>query len=63
MRRMRKTSSTSVNGVGIKIVMPKTGASPDFDLPRRADERANDDEPRRQAPPPPGMGKLLDKTV
>jgi len=60
---MRKASPTSARGVGVRLVTPKTGTSPDFDLQRRVEEHADDDEPRRRAPPPPGMGKLLDKLV
>ena len=58
---MRKTSITSVGGLGVQIVTAKIASSPKRQPPRKANER--DDDLAEQAPPPPGMGKLVDKTV
>ncbi|HXX26001.1 MAG TPA: hypothetical protein VEJ40_05020 [Pseudolabrys sp.] len=46
--------------IGIQTIMPTT-ATPQQKPP----QPANDDIPSaaRQAPPPPGMGKLVDKTI
>jgi hypothetical protein len=51
----------SVSTVGIQTIMPSTGTPQQKPPP----QPANDDVPAsaRQAPPPPGMGKFLDKTV
>lgn len=62
----------SVSSIGIQTIMPKTGTSPNQTQPPQApSERASDsgdaalaaDAAAKQAPPPPGMGKLVDKTV
>ena len=58
---MRYTSIRSAGGLGVEIVNPKTGRSPKRQPSQPDDER--DDSPEEQAPPSPGMGKLLDKTV
>jgi len=53
----------SAISIGIQVIMPKTGTSP------QTPPQPNDDESEfaavvaQQAPPPPGMGKLVDKTV
>ena len=51
---------TSIVTIGIQTIMPTT-ATPQQKPP----QPANDDIPMaaRQAPPPPGMGKLVDKTI
>ncbi len=59
---MRKTSITSAGGLGIQIIMAKTGTSPKRQPPQPANEH-DADTPAEQAPPPPGMGKLVDKTA
>ena len=53
----------SVSSIGIQVILPKTGTSPEQTPPQPANTREADDAPPRQAPPPPGMGKLVDKTV
>jgi hypothetical protein len=61
---MRKTSSIGAAAVGIHAVMPKAATAPRRSRVQRADER--DDNPpdeSEQAPPPPGMGKLVDRTA
>jgi len=61
---MRKTSSIGSAAVGIHAVMPKAATAPRRSRVQRADER--DDNPpdeSEQAPPPPGMGKLVDRTA
>jgi hypothetical protein len=58
---MRKTSITSAGGLGVQIVTAKIASSPKRQTPRKANER--DDDLAEQSPPPPGMGKLVDKTV
>jgi len=52
----------NVSTIGIQTIMPTTGTPQQKQQPPQP---ANDDIPvaARQAPPPPGMGKLVDKTV
>jgi hypothetical protein len=52
----------SATSIGIQVIMPKTGTSQQQTLPQ-ANARGADEAPPKQAPPPPGMGKLVDKTV
>jgi len=59
---MRKTSITSAGGLGVQVIMTKSGPSPKRRPPQPVDER-DADTPAEQAPPPPGMGKLVDKTA
>ena len=59
---MRYTSITSAGGLGVAIVDAKTGRSPKRQPPQPENER-DDDSPDEQAPRPPGMGKLVDKTA
>ncbi len=59
---MRKTSITSAGGLGVQIVTAKIGPSPKRRPPRPANEH-DANSPEEQAPPPPGMGRLVDKTV
>ncbi|HXX06966.1 MAG TPA: hypothetical protein VEJ43_02715 [Pseudolabrys sp.] len=49
--------------IGIQTIMPKTGTSPKEPPPQPANARESDQAPANQAPPPPGMGKLVDKTA
>jgi len=61
----------SVITIGIQTIMPKTATSPQDSPPEpeSASARYSDnaalvaDAAAKQAPPPPGMGKLVDKTV
>ena len=55
----------SVSSIGIQIIMPKTGTSPQSAPQQQSNDRDADDASAaaRQAPPPPGMGRLIDKTV
>jgi hypothetical protein len=54
----------AVSSIGIQIIMPKTGTSPKEMPPQPTNERGAATPPVvRQAPPPPGMGKLVDKTA
>jgi hypothetical protein len=52
------------NSIGIQVIMPKTGTSPQTAPPPQP---ANDNDSQtaapKQAPPPPGMGKFVDKTA
>ena len=59
---MRYTSIRSAGGLGVQIVDAKTGRSPKRQTPQPENEHdaGSSDE---QAAPPPGMGKLVDKTV
>ena len=61
---MRKSSITSAGagGLGVQIVAAKIASSPKRRPLRPANER-DDDPPEEQTLPPPGMGKLVDKTV
>jgi len=49
--------------IGILTIMPKTGTSPQEMPPPPTSARESDHAPVKQAPPPPGMGKLVDKTA
>ena len=52
------------SSIGIQVIMPKTGTSPKSTPQHQANEReAASPTVVRQAPPPPGMGKLVDKTA
>ena len=62
----------SISSIGIQTIMPKTGTSQapqqqptanDNDADDMATEAAIADAVSHQAPPPPGMGKLIDKSV
>ena len=54
----------SASSIGIQVIMPKTGTSPQQTPQQQANERDADAAAAvRQAPPPPGMGRLVDKTV
>jgi hypothetical protein len=59
----------SIITIGIQTIMPKTATTPQDSPPEpgSADYADNAalvaDAVGRQAPPPPGMGKLVDKTV
>jgi hypothetical protein len=58
---MRYTSIKSAGGLGVQIVDAKTGRSPKRQPPQPENEHR--DSLDEQAPPPPGMGKLVDKTA
>jgi hypothetical protein len=58
---MRYTSIRSAGGLGVQIVDAKTGRSPKRQPPHPENE--HDSSPEDQAPPPPGMGNLVDKTA
>ena len=52
------------SSIGIQVIMPKTGTSPKSSPQQQANEREAANQPvARQAPPPPGMGKIVDKTA
>jgi len=63
----------SASSIGIQTIMPETGTKPQQQqspAPQQAEtERGAEyetmiaDAVARQAPPPPGMGKLVDKTI
>jgi hypothetical protein len=54
----------ALSDIGIQVIMPKTGTSPKSSLQQQANDREATNPPVvRQAPPPPGMGKLVDKTA
>ncbi len=58
---MRYTSIKSAGGLGVQIIDAKTGRSPKRQPPQPENEQG--DLPEEQAPPPPGMGNLVDKTA
>jgi hypothetical protein len=58
---MRYTSIRSAGGLGVQIIDAKTGRSPKRQPPHPENESG--DSPEEQAPPLPGMGKLVDKTA
>jgi hypothetical protein len=47
--------------IGIQIIMPDTGTRQEKTPPQPAHDDAA--SAQRQAPPPDGMGRLVDKTV
>ena len=49
--------------IGIQILMPKTGTSPKATPEQQASEREAATQPVVKAPPPPGMGKIVDKVA
>jgi hypothetical protein len=53
------------NSIGIQVIMPKTGTSPQTAPPPPANDNDSDSRTAapKQAPPPPGMGKFVDKTA
>ena len=60
----------SVTTIGIQLIMPKTGTSQEQTPPPEPESDRNSDHTAliadavaKQGPPPPGMGKLVDKTV
>jgi hypothetical protein len=60
----------SVTTIGIQLIMPKTGTSQEQSPPPEPDSKRYSDNAAliadavaRQGPPPPGMGKLVDKTA
>ena len=55
----------SVVSIGIQTIMPKTGTSPHTAPQQQANDRKAGNRPAEasRAPPPPGMGKFVDKTA
>jgi hypothetical protein len=53
----------SVSTIGVQIVMPQTETGPNTPPPQPQSQAANDNDAAKQAPPPPGMGRHVDKTV
>jgi hypothetical protein len=51
----------SGSAIGIQLIMPKTGTSPKATPEQQASERESATQPIVKAPPPPGMGKIVDK--
>jgi hypothetical protein len=61
---MRKAPITSASRIGVRVIMAKPGTSPRQSPPQPANEfNADASATAEQTPPPPGLGKLLDKTV
>jgi hypothetical protein len=58
---MRKEISTRISGGGVQSMMPAIAIVPRQRLLRHEDDR--EDEADERTPPPPGMGKLVDKLV
>jgi hypothetical protein len=46
-----------------QLIMPKTGTSPKATPEQQAGEREAATQPVVRAPPPPGMGKIVDKVA
>ena len=59
----------SISSIGIQMITPKTGTTPRSSAPPpgsdrdRSDAVVATDAVVRQAPPPPGMGKKVDKSA
>jgi hypothetical protein len=60
---MKKESATRSPGLSVHAMMPKIAISPQRALSRRKDERKDDEPADERAPPPPGMGTLVDKSA
>ena len=45
----------------VQLIMPKTGPSPKEPQDQHAGELGAASQPVLKAPPPPGMGKIVDK--
>jgi hypothetical protein len=54
----------SISSIGVQVITPRTSTSPQTRPQQQANdrERIQPAEPK-QAPPPPGMGKFVDKTA
>jgi hypothetical protein len=46
---------------GVQTIMPKSGTSPKGTPQQQAGERETAAQPVVKAPPPPGMGKIVDR--
>jgi hypothetical protein len=53
----------SCSAIGIQTIMPKTGPSPKGAPEQQAGEREAATQSVVKAPPPPGMGKIVDKVA
>jgi hypothetical protein len=58
----------SVSSIGIQMILPNTGVTPKSPAPPTGRDRDGEavvaaDAVVRQAPPPPGMGKKVDKSA
>ena len=54
----------SVGSIGIQVINPQTGTSPQSRSQSQANERERiQPVDPKQAPPPPGIGKYVDKTA
>ena len=53
----------AVSDIGIRVIMPKTGTSPRSTPQQRVNERQDATAQVVRQCPPPGMGKLVDKTA
>jgi hypothetical protein len=53
----------SCSAIGIQLIMPKTGTSPKERPEQPTSEREAATQPVLKAPPPPGMGKIIDKVA
>jgi hypothetical protein len=60
---MKKEPTTRSPGFSVHALMPKIAISPRRPLSRRKDERKDDESADERAPPPPGMGALVDKSA
>ena len=52
--------------IGVQTIMPKTGTSAQTTTTQQSNQRVADSAPveaKQAAPPPPGMGKFVDKHV
>jgi hypothetical protein len=53
--------------IGVQTITPKTGTSPDNSASHQSNQREADNAPveakQAASPPPPGMGKFVDKHV
>ncbi len=54
----------SIGSIGVQVITPQPGTSPQSRPQTQANERERiQPVDPKQAPPPPGMGKFVDKTA
>jgi hypothetical protein len=54
----------SITSIGIQVIMPKTGTSQQQTPPQPANDNLADNAAQNKpAPPPPGLGRHVDRTV
>jgi len=58
---VRRASSIDDRRYSVRAIQPKRSASPRRTLDERAEQDVADERPKDLAPPPPGMGRFVDR--